>query len=171
MQRNVWFHLASLCFSLMQTGMGDREDSVLLLTTWHLHGEMKEWANSNFFDFVLRKDHLDQQKQQRRLLASQSALAGFAQHCHFFYQEGNSSPLKPLTQTINLQPDLRTNKSSLNIRFQYSLQLESCCCEFNCTHWNSKDSCRLKKKSFSCQQSLFSFFSGWQTHAKVFSHH
>lgn len=102
----------------MQTGMEDREDSVILLTTLHLHGEMKEWANSNSFDFVLRKDHLDQQKVVRRPLASQSAPAEFAQHWHFVYQEGISSPLKPLKQTINSQPDLRTSKSSLNTRFQ-----------------------------------------------------
>lgn len=69
MQRNVWFHLASLCFSLIQTGMGDREDSVFLLTTLHLHGEMKKWANSNFFDFVLKKDHLDQQKVAKKTLS------------------------------------------------------------------------------------------------------
>lgn len=45
-----------------QTAIGDREVSALLPITGHLHGEMKEGANSNLFDFVLRKDHLDQQK-------------------------------------------------------------------------------------------------------------
>jgi len=45
----------------MQTGMGDRED------TCHLHGEIKEGANSNFF--VLRKHHLDQQKLAEKTLS------------------------------------------------------------------------------------------------------
>lgn len=151
-QRDVWFHLTSLRFSPRQTGTGDREDSAFLPITWHLHGEMKEGANSNFFDFVLRKDHLDQQKvAERRLLASQSAPADFAQLWHFLHQEGNSSPLKPLNQTINSQPDLRTNKPSLNAGFLYGLQLEHGSSEFNCTHCNPEGSSRFKRKFTSCQ--------------------
>lgn len=103
--------------------------------------------------------------QPRRLLAPQNAPAGFVQHWSFLHQEGNSSPVKPLKQTINSEPDLKTNKPSLDTRFQYCQDLESCCS--NHTHCHSEGSCRFRKSpSTASDNSLW-----WKCTLKLSFHH
>lgn len=81
-------------------GRWRKGQTVISLT---LHLQKTTWINKNY---------------QRRLLASQSAPAGFAQQWHFLHQEGNSSSLKLLEQTINSWLSLRTNNTQPKIPVQ-----------------------------------------------------
>lgn len=81
-------------------GRWRKGQTVISLT---LHLQKTTWINKNY---------------QRRLLASQSAPAGFAQQWHFLHQEGNSSSLKLLEQTINSWLYLRTNNTQPKIPVQ-----------------------------------------------------